>query len=197
MDLKAKIEFINEIDKLKTVLRVNLLSDASRRENTAEHSWHLGMMVLVLSEHTRQNVKIDLLKASKMALIHDIVEIDAGDTYCYDDQGHHDKYERELKCAERIFGLLPQSLGRELLDLWKEFETAESEEARYVRAIDRLNPFMQNFLSGGLTWKENNITRSQVMKRMGEIEENCPDLWPVFIDYLDKSIEQGWIKCDS
>ena len=166
--LSQQIKFIKEIDKLKSVDRMSLLINGSRRENTAEHSWHFALMVSVLAEHAEGDV--DVGKTMKMALVHDIVEIDAGDTYCYDEAANSDKEDREIAAAKRIFGILPDDQGSEIWQLWKEFEEGKTAEAKYARAIDRLNPFMLNFYSGGKPWAENRITKNQVMKRMGEIK---------------------------
>jgi len=174
--LENQLKFIQEIDQLKSVDRVSLLINSSRRENTAEHSWHFALMVSILAEHADTD-SLDIPKTIYMALVHDIVEIDAGDTYCYDEQGYEDKSEREVAAAKRIFGILPDDQGQEIWRLWEEFEEGRTEEAKFARAIDRLNPFMLNFYSGGKTWVDNKIKKSQVLKRVGEIEHNTPKLW--------------------
>src|SRR5690606_35852635 len=194
--LHQQLNFIQEIDKLKSIDRVCRLINGSRRENTAEHSWHFALMVPLLLEHA-ESPDLDVLRTIKIALIHDIVEIDAGDTYCYDEAGHLDKSEREIAAAKRLFGMLPDNQGQELWQLWEEFEQGTSEEAKYARALDRLNPFMLNFYSGGATWVENKIRKSQVLKRMGEIENNAPKLWPYVAGLIDKAINEGWIVDDT
>ncbi len=197
MSLEQQLSFIKEIDRLKSVIRVNLLSDGSREENSAEHSWHLALMTVILAEHRRNlHENFSVMRAVTMALIHDIVEIDAGDTYCYNEQGHHDKYSREQEAANRLFGMLPEEQRDEYLQLWLEFEEGRSEEARFVRAVDRLNPFMQNFFSGGRKWQENNINHSQVLGRMGEIKDNVPALWPYVEWLINESVERGWVRRD-
>jgi len=173
--LNNQLSFIKEIDKLKSIDRMSLLINSSRRENTAEHSWHFALMVSILAEHAESD-SLNLAKTIRMALIHDIVEIDAGDTYCYDEQGYEDKSEREITAAKRIFGLLPDDQGKEIWQLWEEFEEGKTEEAKFARAIDRLNPFMLNYYSGGKTWRDNKIKKSQVLGRMGEIEHYTPKL---------------------
>jgi len=136
--LKQQIEFVLELDRLKTILRQTEISDCSRRENTAEHSWHAALMALVLAEHS--NEPVNAAHAAKMLLIHDVVEIDAGDTFLYDESGNEKKAELETQAADRIFGLLPEDQGKELRALWDEFEAAESAEAKYAKSIDRLAP---------------------------------------------------------
>lgn len=193
--LKQQLSFIKEVDKLKSVERMCLLINGSRRENTAEHSWHFALMVSILAEHANGDA-LDLLKTMKMALVHDLVEIDAGDTYCYDEKANGDKAQREVAAAKRIFGILPDDQGQEIWQLWEEFEEGKTVEARFARAIDRLSPFMLNFYSGGRPWIENQVTRSQVMKRMGEIEHNVPKLWPYVTELINDAVSNGWIISD-
>ena len=195
--LDQQLNFIKEIDKLKSIERMSLLINGTRRENTAEHSWHFALMVSVLMEHAEAAESLDILRTIKMALIHDLVEIDAGDTYCYDDIGNQDKLRREIAAAKRIFGLLPDDQGQEIWQLWEEFEDGRSAESKFARAIDRLNPFMLNFYSGGSSWKKNGIKKSQALKRMGEIEHNVPKLWPYVMTLVEGAVENGWIIDDS
>lgn len=163
--LQQQLNFIYEIDKLKTVFRKsNLISDPDRFENTAEHSWHLAMYVLILSEHA--NEEINLLHTLKLVLFHDLVEIDAGDTFGYDESGHEDKFERESKAAARLFGLLPEDQAQEYHQLWLEYESAQTNEAKFALAVDRLQPVLHNYLTGGKSWKKHGVTLSQVEKRM-------------------------------
>ena len=192
--LLNQIAFIKEIDKLKSVLRMSTLIDGSRRENTAEHSWHLGLMAAVLEEHSDD--KLDISRTIRMALVHDIVEIDAGDTYCYDESAHADKEEREKAAADRIFALLPQDQGEILRPLWDEFEEGHTAEAKFARAVDRLSPFMLNFYSGGEAWIKNGIKKSQALGRMGEIKTNVPKLWPYVQSLLSDAMANGWIIDD-
>jgi putative hydrolase of HD superfamily len=193
--LNQQFEFIREIDRLKLVLRMSTLIDGSRRENTAEHSWHFAVMVSTLAEHS--DASINLLRTAQMALVHDLVEIDAGDTYCYDEAANVYKGDREIIAAKRLFALLPQDQGQYFWDLWTEFEEGKTAEARFARALDRLNPFMLNFYSGGLPWKTNGIRRSQALKRMGEIEYNVPKLWAYVMELLNEATAKGWIVDDS
>jgi putative hydrolase of HD superfamily len=158
--LAQQIDFIIEIDRLKQVMRRTLITGGSRRENSAEHSWHLAMMALVLSEHA--DVPVNVGHVIRMVLIHDIVEIDAGDTFFYDGAGMLDKAEREQRAADRLFGLLPADQAAEMRALWDEFEAHESAEARFALALDRLMPLLHNYLSDGYTWHENGIRPEQV-----------------------------------
>lgn len=181
--LTQQIEFILEIDRLKTVLRQTLLTDGSRRENSAEHSWHIALMAIVLAEYAP--AAADVLRAVKMLLIHDLVEIDAGDTFCYDVQGNQDKAEREIQAATRLFGLLPTEQGQELHQLWDEFEAQDSATAQFAAALDRIQPFLHNRQTQGGTWRIHHVTRAQVMKRMEPVVTGTPELW----DFVQQAIE--------
>ena len=165
--LARQLQFILEIDRLKGVLRRSLLLESQRRENSAEHSWHLAMMALVLAEHANQ--PFDLLHTLKLLLVHDIVEIDAGDTYAYDPDGHEGKSARERMAAARIFGLLPAEQAAEMNDLWEEYEAQRTPEARFALALDRLMPLLHNYHTGGIAWRENRVTRAQVEERMAPV----------------------------
>lgn len=173
--LQAQIDFAKEIDKEKQIERRTLISDASRFENDAEHAWHAALMAIVLQEHA--NEEIDLLKTVTMLLIHDIVEIDAGDTYAYDEQGQMDHYEREEKAANRLFGLLPEDQKQKFIALWKEFEERSSAEARFARCLDNFQPTMLNDATGGEMWRRNEIKLSQVMKRNERSKTGSQILW--------------------
>lgn len=173
--LERQLHFIVEIDKLKAILRKTCLFDSVRHENDAEHSWHLAMMAIVLAEHA--NEAVDVSKVIKMLLIHDIVEIDAGDTFLFDTTKSHDNTEEELKAAKRIFGILPKAQADELIDLWLEFEHAESAEAKFAKAIDRLAPMMQNASNGGGTWKEFDVPKETVIDKKKRIAEGSTALW--------------------
>jgi putative hydrolase of HD superfamily len=194
--LIQQIEFINELDKLKSVFRRSLLINTERYENSAEHSWHFALMAVILAEYYPHGDKLDMLRVLKMALLHDTAEIYAGDTYCYDEQALHDQEERELKAATKLFAMLPADQSAELFGLWHEFEKNESHEAHFARVIDRLNPFLLNYYSGGISWKKNGIKISQVYRRMAEIQENCPSLWPFVMSLFDKALSEGWIIDD-
>lgn len=187
--LARQLQFILEIDKLKAVLRRSLLLDSHRRENSAEHSWHLAMMALVLAEHT--NEPIDLLRTLKLLLVHDIVEIDAGDTYAYDADGQAGKDERERLAAVRIFGLLPVDQRDELIDLWEEYERQETPEARFALALDRLMPLLHNFHTGGVTWRENRVTIPQVEERMAPVAVGSDALGRAVSAIVEQAITSG------
>lgn len=166
--LARQLQFILEIDNLKGILRRSLLLDSRRRENLAEHSWHLAMMALVLAEHS--NDPIDQLHTLKLVLVHDIVEIDAGDTYAYDADEHADKDERVRKASQRIFGLLPTDQAEEFIRLWEEYQGQQAPEARFALALDRLMPLLHNYHTDGVTWRENRVTKEkQVEERMAPV----------------------------
>lgn len=189
--LKNQIEFIMEVDKLKGIMRKNRITVDDRTENDAEHSWHLAMMAPLLVEYVPEEV--DLLKVFKMLVIHDLVEIDAGDTFAFDEKGYVGKFERELEAAKRIFGILPKDQSKELLDLWLEFEDEISIEGKYASAIDKIHPFILNSHTGGRSWTENNVTKTQVLKRMKIIQEASEELWNYFLELLDSVIAKGLI----
>ncbi len=176
-DAAQTLVFFMELDRLKGVERRNHLADGSRRENTAEHSWHLGMAALVFAGHATEPV--DIGRAVAMALTHDIVEIDAGDTFAYDQGAElESKQAREEAAADRIFGLLPQAAGAYLRELWDEYERGDTAEARYVMAIDRMAPMLLNLAEGGTTWREHGITRDRVIARNGpHVEPALPEVW--------------------
>ena len=171
--LARQLYFILELDKLKSVYRRTYLIDGTRSENSAEHSWHLALLAMVLAEHA--NEPLDVGKVIRMVLIHDIVEIDAGDTYIYDAQD--DKAEREQRAADRIFGLLPPDQAQEFRDLWEEFETRQTAEARFASALDRFIPQLHNFHTQGRSWKEHGITSERVLMRNVEISHGSNALW--------------------
>lgn len=189
--LQAQIQFIVEIDQLKHVLRQTLLMNKSRRENDAEHSWHLAMMAIVLSEYA--DPQVNLLRVLKMVLIHDLVEIDAGDTFCYDTIAVQDQHDREQKAAERLFGMLPENLGEELRSLWDEFEAKETLDAQFATALDRLQPLLHNYYTQGGTWKMANVTEAQVRKRMAPVSIGSPVLGEFVDGLIEDAIQQGFI----
>jgi len=188
-NLEQQIKFLIEIDKLKTIERKTKIISDSRRENDAEHSWHLAMMAIVLHKHANQ--EIDLFRVIKMLLVHDLVEIDAGDTFAYDTNGQGDKYERELLAAERIFGMLPEEQGAELMELWEEFENKETKEAQFAASLDRLQPLIHNYLNEGDTWQKFNITSEKVLARNKEIANGSDALWEYAQQIIHQSVEQG------
>lgn len=190
--LQKQIDFVLEIDKLKHIYRQTLLLDSSRRENDAEHSWHLGLMAIVLAEYAVS--PLDLSKVLKMVLIHDLVEIDAGDTFCYDAHASEDKAERELKAAKRLFGLLPEDQAEEFFSLWQEFEARESYEAKFAACLDRLQPFLHNYHTEGGTWRIHDVASGQVKQRMAAVEEGSPVLASYVAELLEDAIAQGILR---
>ena len=189
---RQQIEFIIEVDKLKNVLRKTILMDRSRRENSAEHSWHIALTVLILSEYAKDS-DIDLFRVMKILLIHDLIEIDAGDTYCYDDQGRQDQSWREKKAANRIFNLLPADQATTLRELWDEFEERKTPESRFANALDRLQPFLHNYFTEGQTWQENDIKSAQVKSRMRPVEDGAPVLWNYVSSLIDDGVKKGFL----
>lgn len=190
--LGEQLAFIIEVDKLKTILRQSYIADGSRRENDAEHTWHLCLMAVVLAEHA--NEPVDLLRVLKMLLVHDIVEIDAGDTFAYDVAGHSDKAEREERAAQRIFGLLPADQAAELIGLFHEFEAQESPEARFALAMDRLSPMMLNYESGGGGWKVNKVTADKILKRVETIRPGSETLADAAQALIKRAVEEGILE---
>ena len=192
--LSKQIAFIVEADRLKTIIRRTPLTDNSRLENSAEHSWHLAVAAIALRDHVPQT--LDLTRVLEMVVVHDLVEIDAGDTFAYDVAAHHDKVDREQRAAARIFGLLPIEQGDRLRQIWEEFEAARTLEARYANALDRFQAFLQNMHSGGGSWTTHGVTRSQVLARMAPIKATLPDVWPFVLDVIDRFCVSGAIAAD-
>lgn len=189
--LARQIAFIAEIDKLKSILRQSYLMNRSRQENDAEHTWHLAMMALVLAEHA--NHPVDLHRVIQMLLVHDLVEIDAGDTILYDDKGQKDKEERERRAADRIFGLLPEDQARELRTLWDEFEARETPESRFAAAIDRFQPMLHNYRTEGMTWQKHGITSDRVLARNRHIGEGSARLWDHAEAMIHDAVRKGYL----
>ncbi|MDR6193654.1 HD domain-containing protein [Siphonobacter sp. SORGH_AS_0500] len=191
-NLLKQIEFIKEVDKLKYILRKTKLFNSDRNENDAEHSWHLALMAIVLVEHA--NFPVDLLKVIKMLLIHDIVEIDAGDTFIYDAQKSHDNTEEERAAAQRIFGLLPEDQAHELIALWEEFEAQQTNDAKFARAMDRLEPLLQNTSNNGGTWNEFGVNYDKVYAKKQVIQRGSDTLWQYAEQLINDSVEGGILK---
>ena len=189
---KSQIEFILEVDKLKQIQRRTLLLDRSRRENSAEHSWHIALIVLVLSEYAKED-NLDLLQVIKLLLVHDLVEIDADDTYCYDAVGGQDQKEREMKAADRIFNILPPDQADAFRALWDEFEARETAESRFANALDRLLPLLHNYFTHGHTWQKHGIRKNQVISRMQPIHESSSFLWDSVLNLIDDAVEKGFL----
>jgi putative hydrolase of HD superfamily len=190
--LDQQMEFLVEIDKLKQVFRRTWLTDKSRRENDAEHSWHLAVMVVMLREYAA-SPNLDMLRAVKMVLIHDLVEIDAGDTFFYDQVGASDKGAREQKAADRIFSLLPPDQAAEIRALWEEFERRTTPEARYAAALDRLQPILHNYHTQGKAWQEHGVTSAMVLARNRHIAEGSPALWDYLLGLLEEAVKRGYL----
>ena len=191
--LEKQMEFCKEIDKEKLIGRQTYLTDGSRKENDAEHAWHMALMAVVLQEYS--NEEIDLLKSMTMMLIHDIVEIDAGDTFAYDEEGKKDQRERELKAAERLFGMLPEDQGAYFRQLWDEFEAMSTPEARFDRTLDNIQHKMLNASSGGKGWSEKGVHIDQVMERQSYTGDGSRVLWDYSLNnYIKPNVEKGTIK---
>ena len=191
-DLEKQVAFIKEIDKIKFIQRKSRLFNSDRRENDAEHSWHLAVMAIVLAQHSDK--PIDLLKVLKMVLIHDIVEIDAGDTFIYSTTKDHDNTEEELAAAKRIFGILPEEQAKELIAIWKEFEAAETDEAKFAKSLDRFEPLLQSATNNGGTWVEHDVPYHKVYDVNKAIKNGSTTLWDYAENLLNKSVEKGFLK---
>jgi putative hydrolase of HD superfamily len=192
--LAQQIAFLVEADKLKKVLRRTPLTDSSRLENSAEHSWHLVLAAAVLREYVP--AELDLLRAIEMIAVHDLVEIDAGDTFAYDTAGRETQAAREQAAAHRVFGLLPSVEAERFRALWEEFEAHESLESRFANALDRLQPLLQNATAGGGSWKSHDVSREQVLHRMAPIESTLPAVWPVVARIIETFCASGVIRDD-
>ncbi|HPU59074.1 MAG TPA: HD domain-containing protein [Candidatus Avimonas sp.] len=190
---EKQLKFLIKVDKMKTVLRQTILTDRSRQETDAEHSWHFALMALALSEYSAYP-DLDMFKVVKMALVHDLVEVYAGDTFAYDEAGYLDKQEREIKAADRIFGMLPEDQASEFRSLWEEFEEMKTPEAIYAAAIDRLQPFINNSVTDGHTWRLHGVTSDKVYKRMEVIKQAIPDVWVFVENVIQDAIKKGFIK---
>jgi putative hydrolase of HD superfamily len=173
--LRQQLEFVLEIDRLKGVLRQSYLIDSDRHENSAEHSWHLAVAAMVLAEHARG--QIDVGKVIRLVLVHDLVEIDAGDTFVYDEAANVGKAAREQEAANRLFGVLPEDQAQTFMALWREFEDRQTPDAKFAFALDRLLPILHNVFTQGRSWKEHGIRQEQALRKNRPIEDGSPDLW--------------------
>ena len=187
-----QIKFLVTVDEMKNILRMNLLADGSRRENDAEHSWHFAVVAMILEEYAAENVDIE--RVLKIALVHDLVEVYAGDTFAYDTKGYEDKEEREKQAADKLFGMLDSVQGAEMRALWDEFEEMETAESRYANAIDRIQPLVLNYMTNGHTWKQGDVHSTQIYKRMDIIRTATPELWHIVEGIINTSIEIGILK---
>ncbi len=190
--LDQQLRFTAEVDKMTSIFRRTMLIDKSRRENDAEHSWHIAMMALLFCEYARE--KVDVSRAVKMCIVHDLIEIYAGDTFAYDAVGNQSKAERETAAADKLFAQLPQEQGNEIRLLWQEFDAMQTPDAKYAACMDRLQPFLHNTLTQGITWKESNTHREAVEKRMVVIKDFMPEVYKWISKNLDNAIEKGWLQ---
>lgn len=193
-NLIKDMEFVIEIDKMKNIIRQTTLMDGSRRENDAEHSWHIATMALILEEYI--DLEVNINRVIKMLLVHDLVELYAGDTFCYDNKGNEDKKERELKAADIIFNMISGEKGLEIRKLWEEFEEQKSNDALFAASMDRLEPILSNYQSGGGTWIKYGIKRSEVYKRIAPIEETSESLWVYITGVVEDAVKKGYILKD-
>ena len=191
-NLLRQINFIKEIDKVKYIQRKTKLFNSNRNENDAEHSWHLAMMTIVLAEHS--NVAIDVLKVLKMVLIHDIVEIDAGDTFMYDTTKSHSNTEEERIAANRIFGMLPPEQAEEFISIWEEFEGGQTNEAKFAKSMDRFEPLLQNTSNNGGTWTEFGVDYNKVYEKKKVIKDGSNSIWEYAENLLNESVEKGVLR---
>ena len=187
-----QIKFIVEVDKAKEIMRRTYVTNSERFENDAEHSWHLALMAPLLKEYIKEDVNIE--RVINMVIIHDLVEIDAGDTFCYDKEGNLTKREREVKAADRIFNILPKDQAKIIYDLWNEFEEMKTIESKYAACLDRLQPILNNIATGGRAWKENNTTKSMVLGRMSVIKETSEELWELILAIINEGVKIGALK---
>ncbi len=190
--LEKQMQFILELDKIKSITRQTFLADETRKENDAEHSWHIAIMAIILKEYF--DTDIDLLKVIKMVLMHDVVEIDAGDTFCYDEKANEDKVKREQKAAERIYHILPNDQAQEYKMLWYEFEEGQTKEAIFANILDRLQPILLNFRTNGKLWIENNISQQQVLRRNEKTLSGPKEIADYLIKLLEKAVDLGYLR---
>jgi len=194
--LERQMQFIIETDKLKEIFRQTLTTQSRRRENSAEHSWHFALMIITLAEHSNHQ-PLDVLRVLKMVLIHDLVEIDAGDTYAYDTKNMADQHEREARAADRIFGLLPPDQAADFRALWDEFEARATPEAKFAAACDRFHPMLLNCLTGGVTWRQHGVTYEKVVARNQHTHEGSTALWAYALRMIDEAVAKGHLPKSS
>ena len=189
--VKQQIAFILEADKLKNVIRRNYLADDSRRENTAEHTWHTTLMALLLFEHAENREELDLLHIVRMITIHDLVEIEAGDTFMFDEEGNRNKFDRENQAAKKIFSMLPYDQGKEYYDLWLEFEKEESSNAIFAASVDKIMPVLLNARSKGTSWREAEITSDKVLETLKIIGKGPKKIEDLLKELVTESLKKG------
>lgn len=191
--LEKQIGFLLEADKLKNIMRRSSVTDGSRRENSAEHSWHLCMFAAVLAEYAPEGT--DISHVIRMLLIHDLVEIYAGDTYLYDEEGNKSKAKRENEAADKLYAMLGPDQEAEFKNLWYEFEKCDTNESLFANALDRLQPILLNYTNKGTIWRENNVHKDSVIKHAYRLTESAhPKLKQFTLDLLDKAVEKGYIE---
>ncbi|MFH4732679.1 HD domain-containing protein [Vibrio diabolicus] len=191
--LEKQLALVIELDKLKSILRRTRVKSAEGRlENSGEHSWHVALMAILMEEHA--NAPVDICRVMKMLLIHDVVEIDAGDTFVYDTAASQEQAEKEIRAAERLFGMLPSDQEQELLALWHEFEAAQTDDAKYAKALDRLIPMLLNYQNNGQSWKEHGVSREQALTINKRIEFGSVTLWDKAKELIEEATEKGWLK---
>jgi putative hydrolase of HD superfamily len=191
--LNQQIEFIIEIDKLKDIFRQTYLINGKRKENSTEHSWHIALMAVLLAEYATEK-QLYILRVVKMLLIHDLVEIDAGDTYVYDKELIKDKREREQRAAERIFNLLPEDQAKEFRRMWEEYEEQKTPESKFALSLDILQPLLHNYNTKGKAWKDHQITCKPVMERASHIKEGSLILWNHAKNMINESVKKGYLS---
>lgn len=189
--LRRQLALVVEADRLKRVLRRTVITDGSRHENSAEHSWHLALAAMTLAEHA--SGAVDVERVIRMVIVHDLVEIDAGDTFAYDAAANLGRVEREKLAADRLFGILPAAQGDEVRALWEEFEEGRTETSRFAIALDRLQPLLLNDAASGGSWRTHGVTRSQVLRRMAPIESAIPAAWPIVLEIVERNCASGHI----
>lgn len=192
--LKKDIEFILELDKMKTILRQTKVIGVDQREDDAQHSWHISIMAMILSEYA--NEEVNTFKVMKMLLTHDLVELYAGDTFCYDKEGNNDKRERELEAAEKIYGMLDEDKGKELRSLWDEFEEMETPDALFAASMDRMQPMFSNYYNDGGTWALHKVSKADIYKRIAPVEKSSDILWDFMSNIIEDARERGLIVRD-
>ncbi|ELB2279501.1 HD domain-containing protein [Vibrio alginolyticus] len=191
--LEKQLALVIELDKLKSILRRTRVKSAEGRlENSGEHSWHVALMAILMEEHA--NAPVDICRVMKILLIHDVVEIDAGDTFVYDTAASQEQAEKEIRAAERLFGMLPSDQEQELLALWHEFEAAQTDDAKYAKALDRLIPMLLNYHNNGQSWKEHGVSREQALTINKRIEFGSVTLWDKAKELIEEATEKGWLK---
>lgn len=189
--LNKILKWTVEIDKMTHILRRTVLIDESRRENDAEHSWHIAVMAIIFKDYATE--KVDIGRAVKMCVVHDLIEIYAGDTFAFDPKANEDKAEREKKSADKLFAQLPEDLGKEIRSMWEEFDRMDTPDSKYAACMDRLQPFLHNTLTTGFTWVEGKTHRAPVEKRLNVVKEFMPEVYKWVKINIDNGVKKGWI----